>query len=282
MLGKPTLLKVAMANSDLAFARQGRLTGRLNRLFVRQFDGYIATTEAIAAEFGDRRLDVLRVRHIPNGVDTDVFTPIGGAARAELRRRLGLRNVPIVTCVAIINERKNIDGVLRIWHRAVAAGASGHLVLVGPVHTPGGPFYHRLLQYVADHRLGDRVSFVGKQEPVVEYLQASDLFLFPSRQEGMPNSVLEAMACGVPCIVSGSAGTEQIVADGKNGYARPVADEAAFAEALLTLLADDNLRRRFSLAARDAAVANFSLEQVAKRYWALYHQLLAGAASVAD
>jgi glycosyltransferase involved in cell wall biosynthesis len=276
--GKPTILKVAMADSDLAFERQGRLNGGANRFMVQRFDRYIATTSAIAAEMREKGLDEARVRLIPNGVDTTTFSPADAERRAQLRRSLGLPDAPLVSCVAIINERKNIDGVLRIWREVTARGMTGHLALIGPVPEPGGVFHTRLLNYVEQHNLASHVSFLGKRDPVAPYLQASEAFLFPSRQEGMPNSVLEAMACGVPCLVSRSAGTEEIVQHELNGFVFDPHDEANFVDAVAQVLESVGLRDELGSQARETVCRRFSLETVAARYQALYHELLAGRA----
>jgi glycosyltransferase involved in cell wall biosynthesis len=276
-LGKPSILKIAMAGSDIAFHRQGRLWGRVNRAMVSRFDRYIATTDVIAQEFADQKLDTSRVRHIPNGVDTDTYAPLPIEARRTLRRSLGLPDSPIVSFVGIINGRKNVDGILRIWRQSIAGGAPGHLVLVGP--SPDDPaglqFVTRVKKFVRSEGLDSRVTFAGYTADVVSYLQASDAFLFPSRQEGMANVVLEAMACGVPCLVSGAAGAHQVVRDGVDGYARPVDDEGGFADALAGLLQDDMRRSEFSARARAGILERFALPVIADKYVSLYEELLA-------
>ncbi len=276
LLGKPAILKVAMADSDIAFQRQGRLSGRVNRLLVARFDRYIATTEAIAAEFPAQGLDASRVRLIPNGVDTDTYMPADAGERARLRRELGLPDGPLVAFVGVVNRRKNVDGILRIFEAAVARGAPGHLIVIGPPSQQAhvDPYQRELERFVADRGLGARVSFLGFRDPVAPYLRASDVFLFPSRQEGMPNCVLEAMACGLPPLVSRSAGAESIVGDSEHGRLIDITDEAGFAEALERLLRDDELRERLGRNARARIMERFSLGAIAERYAALYRELL--------
>jgi glycosyltransferase involved in cell wall biosynthesis len=277
LLNKPALLKVAMAGSDIAFHRQGRLWGAANRFMVSRFSRYIATTEAIAGEFAAQGLDTGKVLRVPNGVDTSACAPLPVEQRRELRRRLGIpAEGPLVTFVGIVNSRKNVDGILRIWQQAVAAGAPGHLALVGPVplDTPAAVRFNDGLQaFVRAHQLEGRVTFTGYRSDVPACLQASDVFLFPSRQEGMPNSVLEAMACGLPCVVSASAGVEQVVQPGVEGFGVDVADEAGFTRALESLLRDPALRARMGAAARATAVERFSLAAIARRYAHLYREL---------
>jgi glycosyltransferase involved in cell wall biosynthesis len=274
LLRKPSILKVAMADSDLAFERQGKLNGSLNKVMVGRFDKFIATTGAIAKEMRDKGLDADKIELIPNGVDSEVFFPVEDEERRASKHRLDLPDEPLVTCVAIVNERKNIDGMLRIWRDVVASGRRGHLAIVGPVPESAAAFAQRLHAFVAEHGLGDRVSFLGQKAPVVPYLQASDLFLFPSRQEGMPNAVLEAMACGLPCLVSRSAGTEEIVTDGVDGWIFDPDDEKGFAQRLVELLSNADLRPPFARRARATILNRYSLSSVADRYRSLYRQLL--------
>ena len=91
----------------------------------------------------------------------------------------------------------------------------------------------------------------------------------------MPNSVLEAMACALPCLVSDSAGVEaSVVSHGVTGFALDVESQSAFADTLYTLLTDARLRERIGTAARQAIMERFSLDVVARRYWDLYRELL--------
>lgn len=272
-LGKPTILKVAMADSCLAFHRHGRLRGRVNRALVRRFDTYIATTTAIVDEISERGLDSSRVRLIPNGVDTQIFTPLPLDARRALRRSLGLPDAPLVTYVGILDSRKNVDGILRIWQTVCAQHPTAHLALVGPRPPDSDPFFAQLISFVNSAGLGERVTFTGFKNPVVPYVQAADAFLFPSRREGMANSVLEAMSCGVPALVSDAAGVASVIRDGDNGYARNVDDEHGFAAALLELLNDTRRGEELGAAARHTIVAGYSLSATASRYRDLYAEL---------
>jgi len=273
--GCKTILKVAMADSDLAFGRQGRLWGAVNRFLARRFHAYIATTDAIKAEFSLHGLDAAKVRHIPNGVDTEVHSPVDPSRRQALRRELGLPAGPVVCYLGIVNERKNVDGLLRIWQRTRRLGVDGHLLVVGPA--PGGdtnPYYRRLTDFVGQCEMGGSVSFVGQRPDAGRLLQASDIFVFPSRQEGMPNAVLEAMATGLPCVVSRGTGSDGVVVDGHTGYAREVCDEDGFAQTVAELMRDETRRVDIGREARRQIVQHLSLEVIAGRYLNLYRELL--------
>jgi glycosyltransferase involved in cell wall biosynthesis len=247
----------------------------VHRALAERFDRYIATTPAIVDEFAERGLDPAKVRFLPNGVDTDLYAPVDHAQRAALRRLHGLPDGPIVTFVGIIIARKNVDGTLRIWAECVRRGAPGHLVLLGPVprDANGEEFERQLRVYIAEHGLEGRVTFAGRQARVVQRLQASDIFLFPSRQEGMPNSVLEAMSCALPCVLSSTAGMHDVVQTEKNGMIRELQDEAGLADAVWTLLGNASLREQIGTEARRTVKNRFSLEALAQQYHDMYGEL---------
>ena len=164
--------------------------------------------------------------------------------------------------------------MLRIWRDVVARGGAGSFAVVGPV--PGGdddPYYRELLDFVRAHDLERRVFFLGRRSDVSRCLEACDAFLFMSRQEGMPNAVLEAMSAGLPCVVSHGTGTEGLIVDGLNGFLRHADDIAGCAAVLAGLLEDPDRATRIGAEARRTVVEHFSLRAVAGRYAALYREL---------
>jgi N-methylhydantoinase B len=122
-----------------------------------------------------------------------------------------LPDTPIVCFVGILDARKNVDAILRVWRATIRSGAVGHLVLVGPepVDAAGklSAFGEQLRRFVVEEGLGDTVTFAGRQADVAPYLQSADIFFFPSRREGMPNVLLEAMAHFHPSRAIANAGS---------------------------------------------------------------------------
>jgi glycosyltransferase involved in cell wall biosynthesis len=279
-LGKPTILKIAMANSDLAFERQGRLSGRINSCLVRQFDCYIATSSEVYEECLARGLEPARVHSIPNGVDTHVFAPAASQTeKSFLRKRLGLVDRPTSCFVGTLDTRKNVDGILRIWLAARRKLDSGQLILVGPRPRDGtateNRYYEGLLDFIRDHHLQDEVVLAGAQSDVASYLRCSDVFLFPSRREGMPNVLLEAMSSGLACIASRAAGASDLLHHGENGFLFDVDDEAGMGEILAKLLLHPEATEDIGAKARLTIERRFSLDVIARRYVELYRNLLA-------
>ncbi len=116
--------------------------------------------------------------------------------------------------------------------------------------------------------IAKRVTFLGWQSrtDLIEQYKKASLFLFPSRHEGMPNALLEAMASGLPVIATCIAGNEELVADGETGILVPSEDVDALGVAIRKLLTDGVLRQQMGLASRRRVEENYSWESTAKQY----------------
>jgi glycosyltransferase involved in cell wall biosynthesis len=131
-----------------------------------------------------------------------------------------------------------------------------------------GPQLSTLENAARERNMQARVEFIGWKatEPLRKEYADSNLFLFPSRHEGMPNAVLEAMASGLPVIATRIAGNEELVVDGQTGLLVPVEDAAALREALRDLLADDDKRARMGRAARARVEQEYGWQRAATQY----------------
>jgi glycosyltransferase involved in cell wall biosynthesis len=200
----------------------------------------------LAATF-DTRTKILVV---PNGVECDRF-------RREDRTWSQTR----LLSVGRVVYQKGLDLALE------ALGGLQHLgwewFIAGD-----GPQLEALRQQVKQKRVEDRVHLLGwmSSEMLIREYQAASLFVFPSRHEGMPNAVLEAMASGLPVIASRIAGNEELVVSGETGLLVPPGDVRALREALGDLLGDETKRARMGRAARKRAKENYGWPVAADRY----------------
>jgi glycosyltransferase involved in cell wall biosynthesis len=122
--------------------------------------------------------------------------------------------------------------------------------------------------------LAERVELAGERDDVPQLLAASDVFVLASRSEGLPVSVLEAMAAELPVAASAVGGLAELVDDGETGILVPAGDEVALAEALRRLVADPELRRKLGAAGRARAEAEFDLAEFRRAHLELYHRQL--------
>jgi glycosyltransferase involved in cell wall biosynthesis len=120
----------------------------------------------------------------------------------------------------------------------------------------------------------DSVEFAGLQSDIPAQLHRGGLAVLSSRTEGMPNALLEAMACGLPCVATRVSGSEDIIQHGVNGLLVESEDYQGMAQALLTLLSDPVLAQKYGQAARATIEKHYSLEHVTDKYVELYQNML--------
>lgn len=214
-----------------------------------------------------RRLagEVPQITMIPNGVDTDVFRVIAHEERCSLKQDLGFSpDKPLVVTVGALIQRKRPLALLQAYLASNSAESS-ELVFVGE-----GPLREQL-EALAEGNPG--VSFSGLVSNVQSYLNAADLLVSTSASEGLPNSVLEAMSCGVPVLLSDIDAHRQL--DVEAAGAGRLVDSAvvrSISTALDEMLATDSSGLREK--ARELAVSRFSAKTMAQTYAALYESLL--------
>ena len=132
---------------------------------------------------------------IQNGIDTEVYLPVDDAVKLELRTKIGLPHEPKIWIVSgSLNGRKDPLFLINAWKQFFANNTKQYLVLIG-----GGDLQENCLQAAEGEK---NIKVLGRVTNVVEYLQASDYYLAASKAEGMPNAALEALACGLPLLLS--------------------------------------------------------------------------------
>lgn len=212
-----------------------------------------------------------RTEVIPNGFDCDEFCPDHRAGPA-LRAELGLAGGDVlVGCVARYHPMKDHANLLAAAAQAARIDARLHFVLIGSGVEPANA---ELAAAIARHDLGTRVHCLGERRDIPMLTAGLDIACSASAWgEGFPNVVGEAMACGVPCVVTDTGDSASIV--GEIGEVVAVRDPSALARAILELAGMDPARRAaLGVAARARIVTEFSLEAVARRYEAYYRRFL--------
>jgi glycosyltransferase involved in cell wall biosynthesis len=208
-----------------------------------------------------------RVTVIPNGVDAARFER--GDATA-VRAELGPDPGAVIGSVGCLAPRKDYATLLDALERLAAAGRAFTAVVVGD-----GPERAALAARAAALAPAVRNRFVGERADIEDWLAAFDVFVLSSREEGIPNALLEAMAAGRPCVATAVGGTPEVLRDGDTGWLVPPADPAALAAAL-----DDALTRRGEAAARGARAARDvrerrSLDAMTRRFESFYERIAA-------
>jgi glycosyltransferase involved in cell wall biosynthesis len=215
----------------------------------------------------ERQVRRYRVCRIPSFVDTRALAA-ATARRAEVRAQLGLSGAD---CVALMVSTLTRQKGVHLGLEACAEVARDHPSLVAVV-VGEGPMAEELATHARRAAPHLRVLFVGPRphDEVARYFGAADIFLLPSlRQEGLPTTILEAMAVGVPVVAMRAGGTPSAVGDGETGVLVPLGNVAAFTTALRALTSDPRRREAMGRAARARALAEFDQPVVVRRLVAI-------------
>lgn len=229
-----------------------RLAGPVIGFLWRRAAAVVANSDGLA-ELARRFAPDVPVTVVPNGVDAGLFRPADAPSPpspAPLR----------LLVVGRLVRQKGVDLILEAMARTPVPL---DLTVVGD-----GGARPALEAQAAALGLQTRVRFAGwlERTALPDAYRAADLFVFPSRDEGMPNVVLEAMATGLPVAATDIAGNRDLVVDGETGFLLPVDDVAALTAALERLAANPDLRRRMGAAGRRRVVERFSWAAVATAY----------------
>lgn len=276
IIGKRTLYKVTLLGDDDPSAIHKSGFGRLKSLFFGRFDGFIAISDRIYEVVRDFLGSPEKVFSIPNGVESRFSSNEiqDSAARRHLCERFKIgEQSQIVLFVGSIEHRKGIDLLAESWAAVVSEFSDARLFLVGP-YSKESPFYRWFIGVLKEH-INRTVFLVGTVEDTEAYYKASDLFVFPSRSEGLPNVVLEAMASGRACIVSRIEGvTDSLLSDGYDGVLVNREDQKGLEKTIIALLRDSALRDRLALNAANTVEKRFRIDCVAEKYIEVYERLL--------
>lgn len=203
---------------------------------------------------------------IPNFVDTAVFKPDDGCS---YRKHIAPNNEKVLVHTSNFRQVKRVPDTLKIFSKVIEE-VPAKLVLVGD-----GPDRSECERLCRQLNLCDSVKFLGKQDGLVEILNASDLFLIPSQSESFGLAALEAMACGVPVISSSVGGLPELVRHNETGYIAEIGDIDRMAKYAIELLTNDRKYHLFSSNARDRAVTLFDKSKVVPQYEEYYKKILA-------
>lgn len=211
------------------------------------------------------------VETLHHGIDVARF-PTGVAARERARALLALEDDHLaVGCVASLTPQKDHLGLVDAFDRVRVQVPAARLLLIG-----SGPEERSLRAEVVRRGLSSHVRFLGARQDIADLLPGLDLSVLASRYEGLPVSVLEAMACGVACVVTQVGGSPEIIVDGRDGLLVPPGRPDRLAHAVVRLLQDPAARRRLADSGQRRVLEGFTIERAARRLETIYGALLAG------
>jgi len=246
------------------FAKHYRMLRPFIRWLWHDTDALVAVSNGLR-EYALQTTPDLPIQVIPNAIELSVFTP-------PLRRN-GDGPVKLLF-VGRFNAFKNVEKLIEAVGRLKEMGIENfELQLVGE-----GERRASVERQVVEKGLTKQVRFVGwvNREEIVEQYRQADLFVTATTWEGMPNTVLEGMACGLPVVATRASGLEELVHDGVNGYLVNINDSSALADRIATLINNPYERQRMSRESRKIAEQEFAWEYITTQYVEIYKRVLRG------
>jgi glycosyltransferase involved in cell wall biosynthesis len=273
-LRKPVLIKSASSGmtSDIKQLRRYPSGNFQLKYLVKKMDYLVATNKVSGREFTEIGYPESRVVYIPNGVKV---SSEGKGTYASVRT---------VLTSARLSREKGIDTLLKAWARVVQQEKSLRLLILGD-----GPLASELRNLSKSLDLTDSVDFRGIVQEVSPYLKKADLFVLPSRTEGVSNALLEAMSHGIPCIATDVGGNPEALGKeesrevpvgqyvlARNGIVIRPEDIQGLSNAILYLIRERGVREEMGRRSRQYIRENYSIDLIADRYIRLYQHMLSG------
>lgn len=249
---------VTVQGSDIFQVPQHPIGAFLTKEILSRCDFIVALSKALEAQVIQLGIRANKVRIIPNGVDTNQFTPLDAKNRE-----------PLILFVGSLIQRKGVKYLLQAMPDISHSFPDHRLVIVG--EGPEAPFLQRL---VKELQIEKRVSFVGAQpqQEVRKLMQRAKVLVLPSLEEGMGVVLVEALACGTPVVGSCVDGIQDVVTPDV-GILVPPADPGALSENIGKILRDPARWVEMSRNARIRAETFYNWDIIAKQYIELYHKL---------
>jgi L-malate glycosyltransferase len=246
---------------------------RVQRAVGRLADCILVNADAVKNWAIDEGYDGRKITVIRNGVDLRRFQHRGHAA--AVRSELNLpTDTPLVGLISRLVPLKGVEHFLIAAAQLSSAFPDAHFLVVGDSWPEGNAYADSLKQLAARLGITAKTTFTGRRTDVPALLGAMTVAVSASLSEGLPNTVLEAMAASVPVVATRVGGTPEVLTDQVTGLLIPPGDSAALASAIGRLLAAPDFAVSLAAAARQLVETEFSLERMARATERLYAQLL--------
>lgn len=270
--GLPNIAKIATAGRIPELTVN--LPGQLILNLLKSSYAIICMSEEIRRELIAINTSPQRIVYITNGVDVNRFQPAPESKRHEWRIARGFSSdTPIAVFSGRLVPRKGIDVLVAAWHQVADLHPSAQLFILGSGADQPDSIENQVKSEVIEKGITN-VTFVKDSPAIESYLNIADIFVFPSRKEGLPNALLEAMASGLATISSDIGGVVDLIKDDETGLLFPYGDVEALSDHIIELLNDPYKQKRLGARARQHVLSHYSFKQIAQQYIELYMDVM--------
>ncbi|MBS4012816.1 MAG: glycosyltransferase [Bacteroidetes bacterium] len=238
----------------------------LNKLTTR----YVAISETVKQyAVSDLRIPSGKIEVIYNAVDAQKFSPIAVDKNAKLQELGVPSGRKIVTAIGTIHKIKGHIYLIEAAEQVIKKFPDTHFLIVGDTSADSDSA-GRIKEMVNAKKLQDRIILTGKRTDIPEILSVTDIFVLPSLWEGLPIALLEAMASGVPAVVTNVGSNAEVVTDGVNGFIVPPKNSLFLAQRIEKLLADPQKANTLGVEGQKKVKESFGMAQLVQKHEQLY------------
>ncbi len=262
----------------------------LDRQLIARTDRLVRNSQAVAEFYRLLGYPNERVRVIHNGIefekgDRSIFSPADSEAFVISDEKMDLSpfskrallaeleippSSPVIGFIGRMARQKRVDDLVYAMALTAILRPDAYLLLIGD-----GPERDRLMKFARDINIDHHIRFTGHRADAANLLRVMDVFWLASEFEGQSNSLMEAMAAGLPVVASDIPPNRELVVDGETGFLVKVGDRVGFQQFTDRLLADPQLARRLGDAGRERMCREFSLDSMVAAYATLYREVMA-------
>ncbi len=266
MAKHPTKIVTTLHGTDITVLGIDLSLKKIIKFGMEQSDAVTAVSHSLVQQTKDMLETNKEIEVIYNFVNEKEYYKL---QNTNLKEKYGIQDSEkVLIHISNFRKVKRVEDVVRTFAK-VNEQIPARLLLIGD-----GPEYCQIVELVKTLGLSESVHFLGKQKNIPELLSISDINLLLSEKESFGLVLLEAMACGVPCIGTNIGGIPEVIQHKENGYIEELGDVQAFADRILTLLEDKEKYLQFSRNAINHVKTNFSSDQIRNQYERLYQKVL--------
>ncbi|WP_459501504.1 N-acetyl-alpha-D-glucosaminyl L-malate synthase BshA [Bacillus sp. C1] len=266
MIGDHIKIVTTLHGTDITVLGSDPSLNNLIRFGIEQSDVVTAVSHSLIQETDELVKPNKEIQTVYNFIDERIYFK---RDMSQLKKEYGIReDEKVLIHISNFRKVKRVQDVIQSFAKIVKE-VDAKLLLVGD-----GPEFCTILQLVKSLHIEENVLFLGKQDNVAELLALSDLMLLLSEKESFGLVLLEAMACGVPCIGTRVGGIPEVIQHGETGYICEVGDIEGIAEQAIQLLKNDDIHRNMAEQAMAAVYEQFRSEKIVSQYEAIYYDIL--------
>jgi len=271
LLRKKTIGKISLMGTDDPVSLSKGFIGRLRLMLFRKLDKWIALTDEAQSACIAVGIPKEKIARITNGVQCEKYKP--SDSKYEFRQQRGLANKLIVLFAGIISYRKGVDLLIEVIPTLLRKYSNLLFIFVGPSSSSENPQVDDNLVKRLRGVSEDRIIITGFIVDPIDFIRSADIFVLPSRKEGLSNALLEAMSSGLPIVVSNHIWLSDVGDAGNHFLSFKIGNAEDLMNNLSILIESSETRSRLSHSARERIEKAFCLEKIAEKYSSLYSEL---------